>query len=290
MKKLYLLPFLFLGCVHSNNQVDAAGHPLLKPEVIAPNLHHGTDLVVMGNQLFLVSLTDDTGTGQILKYKKKEIQKLFNTEVPPSALAYDDRRDQVYVAQGSTVKIFEVKNPTKVISEIQFPEDLQITSMVYSIMNRRVYATVEGDGCIWEINPRKNETKVVVDSNHFSELGFGYPRQIWPTNDGSSLYVVTNESKGSDIVRVTLRNQEVKLLRKFEAETAVGIDMIKNHLIVAFSNSPYLAKYDLSRKEWSNIEIPDELLHEPLSMKLDSTVAILLDQSSLVQIPLSLKN
>jgi hypothetical protein len=126
--------------------------------------------------------------------------------------------------------------PPKVIP---VPKAVEISSVVYSMMNARAYAADFKERRLWSVHPKKGTVEEILDPVSFDSFGAGGPEHVLPSTDGKRIYMIlrkpTNDAapEESTLAILHLKGRRWEKVASFPGLSFSGLDFYRSRFILA---------------------------------------------------------
>lgn len=209
----------------------------------------------LGVQDYLLALATSTGSN-ISRLKKEEIRTVKELTGAVTAWGYDERRDEVYVAQDKIITVFKIKRPEEEKARYEIPSKGPVTALQFNLMNRSAYVLAAQDRAVWSIDPKKKKVIPLVSSEDLTAASTGKPIAMLDSADGTKFYLLMQEETTATVLRVKFRKKiEVEKVGQFSGLTSgVGLMMYRETFVVWDSAA---AKFrGMHLKDGKEVEVP----------------------------------
>ncbi len=242
---------------------------------------------------FIVSHLTSDGKGALSRVTKGKTELLLSNLKASRGVSFDERRYEIYVVDGNTVKIIKLRKPDAAPAEIVVPAKGMLNDVAYSLMNRRAYVTDSADNSIWAINPDKKSAELVIGPEAFVHLHVGSIFRLIPTTDGKRLFVTTT-GESPALVVVGLRDRSVTVRHRFEGKKGItGFAFYRDRYLIAEIESGWIEAFHTEEPKAPGEPISMEEKYHPLEIAVDLSALVILDLPAengpgrLVQVPLA---
>jgi len=288
------LEVMVFGCSHAAKPKVEDPSPPIK--IIGSDLLSPQSLAVRAQNTYLISHLDADGKGAILQIKKGVKETIVKDLTSPKGLDVDHRRARLFVVDENTVKVFKLKPPYKELGKIDVKAKGSLNQIAFSIMNHRAYVTDTNGNSIWAIDPKSFTATLLASSNIFESLGKGSPYALYPSSDGTHLYVTTvippesTDVKETALLKLDLKSLEVTTVSTFTNFSCIqGLDTYKGYLVLVDCQLGQFEALRFRDGKRGTMAVPKEFGSSLRSFKMDLHFATVLRDTDLLQFPVEVK-